>query len=89
MVKRKHLSIGLLCLLPLVACSSFPYKYYGMELPSYEGTLLGPEPEDDLPFKECAPDEITKGKCVVMFIAEFELLKMELEELRARLKACE
>jgi hypothetical protein len=87
----------LLLAVTLVACAGFNYKYYGLEPVSYEGKLLGPKEKDDVPFKLCAPDPAiegepakkTQGKCVVMFVDEFEKLRFEMVDMKERLKACE
>lgn len=89
MVKKRYLLLCLVFL--LVACgSTFPYKWYGLDLPDYsEGKLLGPKPKDDLPISRCAPDEVQKGKCVVIFVDEWDRLRNDHIELRVRLDACE
>ena len=81
---------GWFCSFILVACgTTFPYKFYGLNAASYEGTLLGEDEDDDLPLKRCKPDDFEKGKCVVMFVAEFERLKADLIECSVKLEDCE
>jgi len=73
-----------------VACaSSFPYQWYGLELPSYQGKLLGPTEDNDLPMTVCEPDNLIQGKCVLFLTDEFDRLRSDLVELKERLKACE
>lgn len=81
-------------LLSLAACTSlaFNYRWYGVApAPGQKlvGTLLGPEPKDDLDLSVCNPDEKDKGKCVVFLRAEFEKLRVEYIDLKERLRACE
>ena len=71
------------------SCSSFPYKHYGLDAASYEGSLSGPEPKDDLPLSVCTPTEQEQGKCMVMLREEFYRMKQEYEDMQKRLKACE
>lgn len=76
----------------LVSCSALSYKFYGYDLPvvAYEqGKLLGPEPKDDLPFKQCEKTETNQAPCVVLFQSEWRKVQRDLVELTARLKACE
>lgn len=73
----------------LGSCSSFPYRHYGLDAQSYEGTLLGPEPKDDLPLSVCKPDDQVQGKCIVVLAAEWFRLKQEYLDMQSRLKACE
>jgi hypothetical protein len=86
--KGKCVLISLILL--VAACTSFGYKYYGLQLASYEdGLLLGPDDSDDLPIKVCEPDEQVVGKCVVMMREEFERLRSDLIDMRERLERCE
>lgn len=85
----KHFSLGLLLGIVLIGCAGFSYRYYGLDLPSYDGTLLGPKPEDDISFSVCKPDDQSKGKCVVLKADEFFRLKQEYQDMQERLKACE
>lgn len=77
----------------LAACgASFNYKYYGLELDSEcynKGTLLGKTKKDDLPFKVCAPDDYVKGKCVVMLVDDFFLLKKDFQTQQELLRECQ
>lgn len=70
----------------LVACSSFTYKYYGID--TAQSKFLGPKPEDDLPFSACdkANDEF---QCVMMRVDEFAKMRRDFSNMRERLKACE
>ncbi len=70
--------------------TTFIYRYYGLgpDVP-FDGTLLGPKPKDDRPFRECKPDEQEQGKCVVLFTDEYERLYLDRIECAERLKGCE
>jgi hypothetical protein len=73
-----------------MSCASFAFKYYGLAGIRYEdGTLLGPKPENDLPFSSCAPTSQVKNPCVVMFAAEFFKMKTDYEDTKQRLKDLE
>jgi hypothetical protein len=86
----KGVIFGVVLGILLVGCAglAFPYRHYGMDLPEYEGTLLGPSPKFDLPFSLCKPDDVVKGKCVIMFAEEFYKLKTEYKDMARRLRAC-
>lgn len=87
-LKTKHLLA--VTLVMFASCGSFSYKWYGMQLPDYtKGKLLAEDEADDLPMSVCKPDQVRKGKCVVMLIDEFEKLKADYEVARERLKQCE
>lgn len=87
----KHFILGLLAGILFFGCAgvTFPYKYYKPELTSWEGTLFGAKPSDDLDGSVCAPDSQTDGKCVVMLRDEFFKMKLEFEDLEQRLISCE
>lgn len=90
MVNRSFIFGFALSLTLILGCGSIPYKWYGLDLPSYsEGRLLGPTEEDDLPMAFCRPSESEQGRCVVMLAHEFERLYTDLIEMRQRLEACE
>lgn len=82
---------ALILILAFVSCASaFPYKWYGLSLPSYDqGSLLGEEEEDDLPMSVCEPDAEGVGQCSVMLIHEFEKLRLEYDQLKEDLQACQ
>lgn len=76
----------------VVACGSFPYKWYTMDLDDEcysTGMLRGPDPKDDLSMVVCAPSQQNQAPCIAMLLAEFEKLKAERDALLERLKACE
>lgn len=88
----KRLAVLSVSLLLPIACQTaevFPYKYYGLGLPDYDGLLLGPDASKDLPFTLCAPDEASKGKCVVLFTDEFQAMRTERLRLKEQLKECQ
>ena len=80
----------ILALLTVVACGTVQYKWYGLELRSYqEGNLRGPKEKDDLPVIVCRPDASSKLKCVVMLLDEFDRFKADHIQCKVRLKECE
>lgn len=88
MVKETLAAFGLVVI--LVGCAGFSFKNYGLDLPDYsQGKLLGPTEADDLPITVCKPDELVKGKCVVMLATDFFRLKQDYEETKQRLKECQ
>ena len=81
----------LLPILFFVSCSSTAnYKWYALDLPSYEqGSLLGPKKKDDLPVKVCEPDEFQKGKCIVLLVSDFERIYQDYNQMRIQLRHLE
>jgi hypothetical protein len=86
----------ILGLLTVAGCASvFPYKHYGMDIPSEcydKGSLLGKLGKDgwpDLPMTECKPDLANKMKCQVMIESEFNSLKADDEKCHADLQKCQ
>jgi hypothetical protein len=71
------------------AATTFPYKYYALKADSYEGSLLGPKPEDDLPLSVCAPTAQDKAPCITVRRAEFLRIKSEYLDLIEQLQACQ
>lgn len=85
----RGLASGLILGLLAVGCAGFTFKYYGLAAVSYDGTLLGPSADKDVPFSRCAPTEADKGPCVIMFTSEFFALKTDYQNLKAQLKECQ
>jgi hypothetical protein len=82
--------LGFIFCAAMVGCAGFSYHYYGMSGVSFEqGMLLGPSVNDDLPFSSCAPNSQSKFPCVVMLTKDFFAFKLDYEDLKAKLKACE
>lgn len=74
----------------LSGCATFAYHYYGLEGVSYrDGKLLGTKESLDRPFADCAPTSATRHPCVVMFAKDFFALKLDYEDTKGRLEACE
>ncbi len=76
----------------LVGCAGavFPYKYYTLAAENFKGSLLGPEPKDDLDLaKECTPTQVDSGPCMVMKTDSFSKMKLEYKDMQQRLKVCE
>lgn len=87
-LKRTFLA-GMAFALLLMGCAGFGYRFYAIEVPSYEGTLVADKTENDLPFKACEPNVSSKRPCVVMLTPEFFKLKEEVTQLRQALKDCQ
>lgn len=74
----------------IIACTTgFNYRFYGLRAESYEGTLLGSKPAEDVALKRCEPDAAQKGKCLVIFVDEYERLLSDVATLQEQLKACQ
>lgn len=76
----------------VLACASFTYKYYGIgpdQAGEMRGTIRGHSDSEDQPLSACMPDAQTGGKCVLLFVDEFERLRADLVDTKERLKACE
>lgn len=88
MVRRDLAYICVGFLVAFFGCAfnpTFLYKYYGMNAVSYDGSLLGPLPADDLTLKTCEGI----GKCVVMLQTEFFKLKLDYMNLEIDLNTCQ
>lgn len=91
-VRWKSFLLGAVSAFLITACAglSFSYKFYGMQLASYEnGKLLGPTAADDLPMTTCQPDASAVGKCVVLATSEFYRLKADFMMLEQQLQDCQ
>lgn len=87
---RMPFSMGFTLALLLVGCAGFSYKYYGIQGVSYDqGTLLGPEQRDDIPFNRCMPSTSNRNPCVIMFAQDFFAFKQDYNDTKLRLQACE
>lgn len=66
-------STGFVACLFLVGCAgaSYPYKYYGLAAASFQGSLLGPGPKDDVDLMKCEPTAANARPCIVMFTDAF------------------
>ena len=73
-------------ILTMTACSSFAYKYYGIQWAERtdEVKLLGTEPKFDRPFTICKPSDDEAGKCVVMPTSELFKMMRDMSELKER-----
>ena len=76
----------------LIACAatpiSFAYKYYNISGNLFQGTLLGPTPQDDVPFQRCAPVN-GKQQCVVVFYTELNTLIADYKNTKQSLVDCQ
>ena len=74
----------------MFGCAHFAYRFYGISGVSYEnGTLLGPDPSQDIPFSTCAPTALDKSPCVVMLSRDFFALRADFQDTQNALKACQ
>jgi hypothetical protein len=86
----KNFLAGFACCALLFGCAGFSFKYYGLDGVVYmNGKLLGPKPEDDLPFTVCEPRPNAQHPCVVMMTSDFFKYKLEFEDTQNRLKEAE
>lgn len=85
------LFLGLVLGFLLAGCvgATFAWRYYGLQIASYEGKLLEVNPANDADFKICAPDENDKGKCVLMVASDFYAMKQDYFDVQNKLIACE
>lgn len=87
---KQAFGLGMIFGLSLMGCAGLTFKYYGLSGVIYDhGMLLGPKPQDDLPFSKCAPSASSKNPCVVMFATDFFALKQDYEDTQQKLKDCE
>jgi hypothetical protein len=96
MIKHEPKIITILfSLFILVACASDSYNYYGLDVSRIDrvelsnGKLLAKKEQDDLVLSECLPKQSQKSPCIVLFKSEYFKILRDLEEYKARLKACE
>lgn len=80
------------CMTLLVACAGFSYTYYGVgpdAAGELKGMILGKTEAEDMPLSKCMPDDQQKGKCVLVFVDEFERIRADMLALQEQLKACQ
>lgn len=81
-------SLGIGCGLILAACAtSFPYKYYGVDLKDQK--LLGPTPADDLPLTTCEQTSVDASPCTALITSSFLDLKKSYKDCQDALSACQ
>ncbi len=94
-MKLRFIAGYLLGILSMAACAAVEYRRYGLILPAecYDrGTLLGRQGSGgwpDIPFTQCKPDEVVRGKCVIELQDDFFAKDAELRQCRQALKDCE
>jgi hypothetical protein len=98
-MKKINARVKIICFVVLMgvlyACASDGYTYYGLNVSAVEkselakGQMLAKDPSKDLDLTECIPTKKNKSPCVIMFSSEFFKAMRDLEEYKARLKACE
>lgn len=90
---RPTWSIILFWVLAMYGCTSFSYRYYGLNVEDIpkeildQKRVLGPDPEHDQPLSLCLKKQ--SYNCVVMEIDQFYPMKTELEGCKIALAACE
>jgi hypothetical protein len=85
----RHFILGFAACALFTSCASVAYNSYIMELALWEGVLRGSKPSEDIPISACKPDDISKDKCRVILIAEWERINSDVIRLKQQLKACE
>lgn len=71
----------------LFSCAAtYPYKYYAYDRDA--DTLLGAEPEDDLPASICDPNGPDKINCIVYRLDEHKKLKSDFLKAMTELRRC-
>lgn len=84
-----------LAILVLYACASDSYTYYGVNVSQVDreelakGKLLHKDPKKDLDMTACLPNAKNKSPCIALFSTEYFKILRDLEEMKARLQACE
>lgn len=80
-------------IISLVGCAAVTYRYYGVQIPTdcyKEGKLIGkPGSWPDLPFTQCQPDDVVKGKCWVELTEDHFAKDKELIQCRQSLSDCQ
>lgn len=76
-------------LLSIVACASFPYKWYVLDLENSK--LRGPDETKDVDLNFCAVGMNGNDgyNCIVFKVEEFKAFRKDYDEKIERLKACE
>lgn len=84
---KRGFIFGVILSFALIACTSFTYDRYGLDL-TKQKLLHYAKPEKDLPLSAC---DNGNGifKCVVMFGDEFYSMKTEYEQCQTKLAACQ
>jgi len=83
---------SLVILFFLLGCASFAYEYYGIDWAEKTEDVVLFDPNEklpDIPFTECKPTAIERGKCVVIKRTEFFKIRRDMEAMRARIKELE
>lgn len=86
----KRFLLGFSSAVLLMGCAGFSYHYYGIADVIYDhGKLLGPTPNEDLPFSKCAPNGESLNPCVVMFTKDFMAFKLDYDDTKQKLIDCQ
>ena len=71
------------------AGAAFPYKFYYLDLKTFDGTLIADKEEHDMPVTVCKLDPAGDHTCVVMMKADFQSLYLDYLDVKDKLVACE
>ena len=85
----RPMGIGIILGFLMMACTAWNYHEYTISAESYEGKLLGPKPENDIPFSDCKPTAADLAPCIAIKTAEFLRLKQDYIDTQNALKACQ
>lgn len=88
---RRQFFWGFISGISLFACASipvFPFKFYNYSKTTFNGTLLGPTQQDDVPFSRCVPVNGTQ-QCIAMFYSEFKALVIDYKNTKQQLENCQ
>lgn len=58
----------------------FPYKYYGIQMATWDGRLLGKTPADDLDLKMCMPTNGNLAPCSIIFNSDLQRLIVDYKD---------
>lgn len=85
----KQFMIGMCLGLSLAACAgvTFPYKYYGLDIPG--NSLRGPTPADDVALSVCLATNSDLAPCTVMMSDQYLALKQDYLITKQQLIDCQ
>ncbi len=83
--------LGVLMGALLVGCAgaAFPFKFYYLDLNTFDGILTADKPADDLNVSVCKLDQAGDHTCVVMIKSEFQALYLDYLDVKNKLNTCE
>lgn len=85
----KQFTIGVCLGLCLAACAgvSFPYHYYGLDIPGQ--SLRGPTPTDDVALSVCLATATDLSPCTVMLSDQYKALEQDYLTTKQQLIDCQ